>query len=55
MAKVWIGPSIVQKAKMRYGWGFNLLKMLKSGTAGVLYSLESEDAKKIKYILNQQD
>ena len=37
MAKVWIGPSIVQKAKMRYGLGCNLFKMLKQGTAGVLY------------------
>ena len=29
--------AIAQKGKITYGWGFNLSKMLKQGTAGVLY------------------
>ena len=29
MAKVWMGPSVFEKAKIRYGWGFNLFKILK--------------------------
>ena len=28
-AKVRLGSSIVQKAKISYGWGFKYLKMLK--------------------------
>ena len=37
MAKVQLESSIVQNAKRRYGWIFNLFKMLKLGTTGVLY------------------
>ena len=29
MAKVQLGPYSVQKAKIRYAWGFNLFEMLK--------------------------
>ena len=34
MAKVWLGPYIIQQAKIRYGCGFILLKMLKNGRLG---------------------
>ena len=37
MAKIWLGSSIVQKAKIRYGWDFNVFKMLQQDMAGVLY------------------
>ena len=37
MARVRLGSSVVQKAKIRYGWDFNIFKMLKYGRAGVLY------------------
>ena len=37
MAKVWLGSYFVQKAKIRYNWGFNCFKMLKQGAVGVLY------------------
>ena len=36
-AKVGLGPYIVEKAKIKYGWDSDLFKMLKQGTAGVLY------------------
>ena len=37
MAKIWLGSCIVQKAKIRYGWSFLLLKMLKQVPVGVLF------------------
>ena len=37
MAKVWLWSFIVQKAKIRYGWAFIQLEMLKYGTAGVFF------------------
>ena len=37
MAEVQLGSTIIQKLKIRYGWDFNLFKMLKYGTAGVLF------------------
>ena len=37
MGKVRLGPSIVQKVKIRYDYGFDLFKKLKSGTARILY------------------
>ena len=36
-AKVWLRSYRFQKRKIRYVWGFNLFKMLKYVTAGVLY------------------
>ena len=32
-----MGSHIVQKAKIKYGCGFNLLKIRKQGTAGDLH------------------
>ena len=29
MDKVWLGYSVVQKAKIRYGWDFDLFKIIK--------------------------
>ena len=37
MAKVWLWSFIVQKAKVRYDWDFNLFQMLKKVMAEVLY------------------
>ena len=34
MAKVQLGSSVIQKAKIRYGWDFNLFKMLKKVCLG---------------------
>ena len=34
--KVRLGFYIVQKAKIRYSWGFTLFKMLKQGTVGIV-------------------
>ena len=34
MVKVWLGSYIIQQAKIRYGCGFILLKMLKNGRLG---------------------
>ena len=36
-AKVWLGSYRFQKRKIRYVRGFNLFKMLKYVTAGILY------------------
>ena len=43
--KVRLGSYIVQKAKVRYGWGFLRLKMINEGTAG-FYLIEEA---KIRY------
>ena len=37
MAKVWLGPYFVQKAKIRCDWGFLSLKILKQGAVRVLF------------------
>ena len=37
LKKLRLGSSIVQKTKIRYGWGFNLFKMLKKGMTEVLH------------------
>ena len=37
MAKLWLGSSVAEKAKIRYGWAFIQLEMLKYGTAGVFF------------------
>ena len=39
-AKVRLGFSVVQKAKIRYSCDYNLFKMPKSGTTGDLYCLK---------------
>ena len=36
--KVRLGSLIVENARTRYGWGFNLFKMLNLGTARNLFS-----------------
>ena len=38
-AKVWLVPYIVQKAKIRCGWGFFSLKVVKQGAVGVLLKM----------------
>ena len=46
MAKARLGSSMFQKAKIWYGWDFNLSKMLKQGTTKVwLGSYIAENAK----------
>ena len=37
MAKVWLGFSVAEKAKIRYGRAFIQLEMLKYRTAGVFF------------------
>ena len=48
-AKVWLGSYRFQKRKIRYVWGFNLFKMLKYVTAGVLYCWKIQNKVLLRY------
>ena len=49
MAKVRLGFYLVEKAKIRYGWGFNIFRMLKQGTAQVRLGFYVVQKAKIRY------
>ena len=53
MAKVWLWSFIVQKAKVREDWGFNLFQMLKQCMAGVVYSGKSSNKVRLRYGKNK--
>ena len=47
--KIRLGSSIVYKAKIRYGWSFNLFTMLKSRIARVLYCRKYQNKVPLRY------